>query len=277
MTSSRGVTGSEPRVCWGPALLMGEEAGIVGGPRKAIDEDETMDGGALAAARSRACSRAGSRRCAAAAATARRARTRVRVVVTGSPAHQPAVAAAVTALGGNVEAELGCRRGLRRRAGPARERAAAAPGVRSVSADTGGRLQGSTPRSGTTWRATRGRSSTSAQITHAKDAWTKGWTGKGVDVALIDSGVAPVQGLTSGNVVQGPDLSFESPGPGPGAPATPSATARTWPRSSRAGRRRHRRDLRQAGQPPVRRDRPGRPAGQPQGRRPPTAAATSAR
>jgi serine protease AprX len=51
------------------------------------------------------------------------------------------------------------------------------------------------------------------QITHAKDAWSSGWTGKGVDVALIDSGVSPVQGLTSGNVVNGPDLSFESQDP----------------------------------------------------------------
>jgi Subtilase family len=39
--------------------------------------------------------------------------------------------------------------------------------------------------------------------------WQKGWTGKGVDVALIDSGVAPVPGLTM-NVINGPDLSFES-------------------------------------------------------------------
>jgi serine protease AprX len=52
-----------------------------------------------------------------------------------------------------------------------------------------------------------------AQVVHAKDVWTKGWTGKGVDVALVDSGVAPVKGLTSGNVVQGPDLSFESQDP----------------------------------------------------------------
>ena len=35
-------------------------------------------------------------------------------------------------------------------------------------------------------------------------------TGRGVGVALIDTGVAPVKGLTSGNVVNGPDLSFES-------------------------------------------------------------------
>jgi serine protease AprX len=36
-----------------------------------------------------------------------------------------------------------------------------------------------------------------------------GYTGKGVGVALIDSGVVPVQGLTSGNVINGPDLSLD--------------------------------------------------------------------
>jgi serine protease AprX len=41
-------------------------------------------------------------------------------------------------------------------------------------------------------------------------AWNAGITGTGVDVALIDSGVARVPGLTSGNVLDGPDLSFES-------------------------------------------------------------------
>ena len=40
-----------------------------------------------------------------------------------------------------------------------------------------------------------------------------GYTGKGVGVALIDTGVAPVQGLTSGNVVNGPDLSLDNPMP----------------------------------------------------------------
>src|SRR5689334_6360469 len=47
-------------------------------------------------------------------------------------------------------------------------------------------------------------------IIHARDSWAAGYTGKGVDVALIDTGVAPVQGLSSGNVVDGPDLSFDS-------------------------------------------------------------------
>ncbi|HMC70030.1 MAG TPA: S8 family serine peptidase, partial [Mycobacteriales bacterium] len=38
-----------------------------------------------------------------------------------------------------------------------------------------------------------------------------GYTGRGVGVALIDTGVASVQGLTSGNVVNGPDLSLDNP------------------------------------------------------------------
>ena len=40
-----------------------------------------------------------------------------------------------------------------------------------------------------------------------------GYTGAGVDVAVIDTGVAPVPGLdTPGKVVTGPDLSFDAPG-----------------------------------------------------------------
>ena len=41
--------------------------------------------------------------------------------------------------------------------------------------------------------------------------WDAGYTGAGVDVALIDTGVSPVEGLaTPGKVINGPDLSFES-------------------------------------------------------------------
>src|SRR4051812_32230763 len=47
--------------------------------------------------------------------------------------------------------------------------------------------------------------------TGAQAWWSAGYTGKGVDVALIDSGVAPVSGLdTPGKVVNGPDLSLDS-------------------------------------------------------------------
>src|SRR4051794_40015356 len=47
----------------------------------------------------------------------------------------------------------------------------------------------------------------------AQDLYAAGFTGKGVGVALIDTGVAAVRGLTSGNVVNGPDLSFDSQDP----------------------------------------------------------------
>src|SRR3954463_4188011 len=44
--------------------------------------------------------------------------------------------------------------------------------------------------------------------------WNAGYTGKGVDVAVIDTGVAPVAGLNaSGKVINGPDLSLESQNP----------------------------------------------------------------
>ncbi|MDQ3953461.1 MAG: S8 family serine peptidase [Actinomycetota bacterium] len=51
-------------------------------------------------------------------------------------------------------------------------------------------------------------------VVKARDMWREGFTGKGVDVAMIDSGVVPVEGLTvPGKVVNGPDLSFEGGSP----------------------------------------------------------------
>ncbi len=53
------------------------------------------------------------------------------------------------------------------------------------------------------------------RLTGAQAAWRKGYTGAGVDVAVIDTGVAPVPALAaSSKVVIGPDLSFESQAPG---------------------------------------------------------------
>lgn len=44
--------------------------------------------------------------------------------------------------------------------------------------------------------------------------WNAGYTGQGVDVAVIDTGVSPVAGLDSpGKVINGPDLSLESQDP----------------------------------------------------------------
>jgi len=50
--------------------------------------------------------------------------------------------------------------------------------------------------------------------TGAQAWWAAGYTGQGVDVALIDSGISPVEGLnTPGKFVYGPDLSLESQAP----------------------------------------------------------------
>ncbi len=51
-----------------------------------------------------------------------------------------------------------------------------------------------------------------AAVIGADRMYSRGVTGSGVGVALIDTGVVPVKGLT-GNVVNGPDLSFESQTP----------------------------------------------------------------
>jgi serine protease AprX len=48
----------------------------------------------------------------------------------------------------------------------------------------------------------------------ANDFWNAGYTGKGIDVAVIDTGVSPVLGLDGENkVIYGPDLSLESQAP----------------------------------------------------------------
>lgn len=45
----------------------------------------------------------------------------------------------------------------------------------------------------------------------AQSFWSAGFTGQGVDVAVIDTGAVPVNGLhASGKLVYGPDLSFDS-------------------------------------------------------------------
>src|ERR1041385_4792210 len=47
--------------------------------------------------------------------------------------------------------------------------------------------------------------------TGADAFWAAGYTGQGIDVAEIDSGVSPVQGLSAPDkVLYGPDLSLES-------------------------------------------------------------------
>jgi serine protease AprX len=50
-----------------------------------------------------------------------------------------------------------------------------------------------------------------SQIVGAQSMWNAGFTGAGVDVAVIDTGVSRVAGLSAtGKVVNGPDLSFDA-------------------------------------------------------------------
>jgi serine protease AprX len=84
------------------------------------------------------------------------------------------------------------------------------PGVLSVTPDAGVHLLGTVD--GVDPNKYPGSWLKVAKNTKLIEMWQRGWTGRGVDVALIDSGVAPVEGL-SVNVINGPDLSFESQAP----------------------------------------------------------------
>ncbi len=90
----------------------------------------------------------------------------------------------------------------------------AAPGVAQVTPNAAIHLLGSS------YDATNGNYDPTAdvdsmfnieQMDGAHAYWNAGYTGQGVGVALIDSGVAPVNGLTTpGKVVYGPDYSSEA-------------------------------------------------------------------
>jgi serine protease AprX len=71
-----------------------------------------------------------------------------------------------------------------------------------------------TPTSAPNGEATLPDLASVEQVVNAQQAWQQGANGAGVDVAVLDSGVTPVQGLSQpGKVVYGPDLSFDSQDP----------------------------------------------------------------
>jgi serine protease AprX len=84
------------------------------------------------------------------------------------------------------------------------------PGVLSVSADSEMQPQTSTYDPSTDVNSMHAVT----RYTGAVDWWNTGYTGAGVDVAVIDTGVSPVDGLAvPGKVLNGPDLSLESQAP----------------------------------------------------------------
>jgi serine protease AprX len=134
----------------------------------------------------------------------------VSVIVTELPGSGDAPERAVAALGGEVvrsldvidgfEATLpGNRLGvLRATAGVKEVTENASMTLNSTEVDAQAGLNGSMQR-------------VTHEMTGAAAMWDAGYTGAGVDVAVIDSGVVPVEGLdTAGKIVEGPDLSFEA-------------------------------------------------------------------
>ena len=117
---------------------------------------------------------------------------------------------AVARLGGSVTREIPLIHGFSATIpGTAMAALQGTRGVRAVTVDS--RVSLSTPIDGWDPSTDAGSLQTTAEVIGATRFWSRGETGQGVDVAVIDSGVAPVEGLdTAEKLVYGPDLSFES-------------------------------------------------------------------
>jgi subtilisin family serine protease len=119
----------------------------------------------------------------------------------------PAPEQAVARMGGSVGTHIHLIHGFVARV-PRAEMAAlrATPGVFSVTPDGTLHLLSSSYDPG----SYPGSMLNITDVIGAQRMWKARFTGKGVDIALIDSGVSPVHGLTiSGKIINGPDLSFD--------------------------------------------------------------------
>ncbi|MDQ1644564.1 MAG: serine protease AprX [Cryptosporangiaceae bacterium] len=66
------------------------------------------------------------------------------------------------------------------------------------------------PNNSWIWDTTQTQLASAAWTIGADAVWSRGVTGTGIGVALVDTGVSRVPGLDGSNIVYGPDLSFES-------------------------------------------------------------------
>jgi serine protease AprX len=135
----------------------------------------------------------------------------VDVIVQEAATSTTDVAVLIEDLGGVVTAQLGVINGFAAQLPAlAADRLAAHPDVAAVTPDSSVELTGWDYASGDQESV----ATITASVTNADQFWNNEYTGAGIDVALIDSGVAPVDGLTiPGKVVNAPDLSFESQNP----------------------------------------------------------------
>ncbi|HEY2704580.1 MAG TPA: S8 family serine peptidase [Candidatus Dormibacteraeota bacterium] len=137
----------------------------------------------------------------------------VSLIVRGQPGGAAAVDAAIARAGGRVTHELAIIDGA----------AATVPvaGVAALTADPAvlrvtpnGAVHLQSDPSGYSPAGDTGSVYNTTLMTGAQSFWQAGYTGRGIDVAIIDSGVVPVNGLTApGKVLYGPDLSPESQQP----------------------------------------------------------------
>jgi serine protease AprX len=144
-------------------------------------------------------------------AAARDPAPRAQVIVMAAPGATASVESAVEQVGGVVERRLSIISGFSAAVpADAIPNLRGLPGVVSVSADA--EMQ---PQTATYDPATDVNSMNAVtRYTGAVDWWSAGYTGAGIDVAVIDTGVSPVEGLaTPGKVLNGPDLSIESQAP----------------------------------------------------------------
>jgi serine protease AprX len=133
---------------------------------------------------------------------------RAAVVVRTVAGSESQVAAEVARVGGTVTARLGIIHGFAATMSQAAiEELRADPTVVSVSPDA----PLSPASDGYDASGDVNSMASTTDYSGATAWWRAGYTGAGVDVALIDTGVAPVEGLNAANkVVYGPDLSVES-------------------------------------------------------------------
>ncbi|HVS44115.1 MAG TPA: S8 family serine peptidase, partial [Candidatus Dormibacteraeota bacterium] len=132
------------------------------------------------------------------------------IVRGGSCSTAASVDAAITAAGGTVTRNLGIINGasavVPASALPALQ---SSPLVAEVTPNLAVHL--ATFSSGYDPTTDTGSAYNTTLMTGAQTYWQAGYTGRGVDVALLDSGVVPVNGLTApGKVLYGPDLTPDS-------------------------------------------------------------------
>ena len=133
-----------------------------------------------------------------------------KMIVRAVPGHVAEAERLVTASGGVVGRNLSIISGFAADVpvDAAQGLRAATTVVSSVDVDTAMKPLSVDPALGYDATGDEGSLSSVTKMVGAQTLWAAGYTGKGVDVALIDTGVAPVTGL-SDKIVNGPDLSLD--------------------------------------------------------------------